>query len=71
MDNEFSYPTTFVCQFSRYRFKRLSFSVAPWGNIFKQNIDKIFKDLNNVFGITNDTLMVIMSLMRDHNTALR
>ena len=49
LDGWSSYLTTFVCQFGRYRYKRLPFEAAPTANIFQWKISKIFKNLPNVF----------------------
>ena len=57
-DERSSYLTTFMCQFGRYRYKRLLFGATLAGDMFKRNIDKIFKDLPNVFGITDYILVV-------------
>ena len=53
-----SYLTTFVCQFCRYRYKRLQFEVAPTGDILQRIKGEILKDLPNVFGIAGDILAV-------------
>ena len=58
LDERSSYLTTFSCQFARYRYKRLSFGAGPTGDMFRRKIDVIFKDLLNVFGITDDILVV-------------
>ena len=58
LDEGSSYLTEFVCQFGRYRYKRLPFEAAPAGDMFQQNIDEIFKDLPNVPGIGCDILAV-------------
>ena len=47
-----------VCQFGGYGFLRLLFGVVPAGGMFQQKIDKIFKDLPDVFGIVDDILIV-------------
>ena len=43
--------------FGRYGFTSLLFGVVQAGNMFQQKIDKIFKDLPNVFGIADDILV--------------
>ena len=58
LDERSSYLSTFACQFGRYRYKRLPFGAAPTGDIFQQKIDDIFQILPNVFGITDDVLVV-------------
>ena len=35
LDDRSSYLTTFVCQFGRYRYKRLPFGTAPAGDMFQ------------------------------------
>ena len=50
--------TTFTCQFDRYRVTRLSFGVALAGDMFQWKLNKIFKDLPNIFGIADDILIV-------------
>ena len=57
LDENSSYLTTFACQFGRCRYKRLLFGAAPAGDMFQRRIDKIFKDLPNVFGIIYDILV--------------
>ena len=58
LDKKSSYLTMFACQFGRYRYKRLTCWIAPAGDLFQRKIDKIFKDLPNVFGIAYDILVV-------------
>ena len=58
LDKGSSYLTTFACQFGRCRYKRLLFGAVSEGDIFQWKIDEIFKDLPNVFGITDDILVV-------------
>ena len=48
---------TFACHFSRYRCKRLPLQAAPAGDMFQRKIDKISKDLPNVFNIADDILV--------------
>ena len=40
------------------RFTRLTFIVVPAGDMFQGKIDEIFQDIPNVFGITDDILIV-------------
>ena len=47
------FTTTFSCQFLRFRYIRL-----PFSDVFKRKIDKIFKELPNVFGIAECILDV-------------
>ena len=50
--------TTLACHFGRYRFTKLPFRVVLAGEMFQQKIDEIFKDLQDIFGITCDILIV-------------
>ena len=45
-------------QHGRYRYKRLPFGAATTGDMFQHKIDKIFRNLPNVFGIVDDILVV-------------
>ena len=55
----------------RYRYKRLPFEAAPTGIMFQQKMDKIFKDLPNVFGIADDILIVVYhNDGKDHDDTL-
>ena len=56
LDERISFLTTFACPFGRYRCNRLAFGVAPAGDKFQREIDEIFKDLPNVFGIADAIL---------------
>ena len=47
-----------MCQFGRYIYKKLPFGAAPTGDMFQWKIDKIFKNLPNVFGIADNILAV-------------
>ena len=58
LDTKSSYLTTFACPFGRYWYKCLPFRAAPVGNVFQHKIDEIFKDMPNVFGITDDILVI-------------
>ena len=51
------YLTTFSCQLSRYRYKQSPFGAAPTGARFLREIDEIFKEVTNVFGIAGDILL--------------
>ena len=53
-----SYLMMFTCQFGRYRYKQLPFGAAPAGDMFHRKIDKIFKELPNVFSKADDVLVV-------------
>ena len=57
-DRKPSYITTFACQFGRYMLTRLCFGVAPTGDMFQRNVDKIFKGLPNIFGMADEILIV-------------
>ena len=48
----------FACQFGRQRYKQLPFGAALAGDMFQRKINKIFKDLPNVFSIAGDILVV-------------
>ena len=48
----------FACQFGRYRYKGLPFGAALARDMFHRKIDKISKELPNVFGIADDILVV-------------
>ena len=58
LDTKSSYLTTFTCPFGRYWYKHLPFGAAPVGNMFQYKINKIFNDIPNVFGITDDILVI-------------
>ena len=58
LDERSSHLMRFTCQFGRYKYKRLPFGAALAGNMFQRKIDKIFKELRNVFGIADDILVV-------------
>ena len=58
LDTKSSYVTTFACPFGRYRYKHLPFGTVPAGDMFQHKIDKIFNDMPNVFGITDDILVI-------------
>ena len=61
-----------MCQFSRYRYKRLLFGAAPAGDMFQRKRDEIFKDLPNVFGIAGDILVVGYDVDgKDHDDTLQ
>ena len=58
LDEKLSYLMTFCHQFGRYRYMRLPFGPAPSGDIFQRKIDKIIRELPNVFDIADDILIV-------------
>ena len=58
LDDRLLYLTTFACHFGMYTDKTLPFGAAPTHNMFQHKIDRIFKDLPNVFGIGDDILVV-------------
>ena len=57
LDKKSSYFTMFAWKFGRYRYKQLPFGATPAGDMFQRKIDKIFKDIPNVFGIADDILV--------------
>ena len=58
LDKQSSYLTTFACPFGRYRYKHLLFGAALAGDMFQHNIDNIFNNMPNVFGIADDILVI-------------
>ena len=58
LEKKSSYLTTFTCPFGKYIFTTLQLGVLPAGDMFPEKIDEIFKDLQNVFGITDVILVV-------------
>ena len=58
LDKQSSYLTTFACPFGRYRYKRLPFGAVLAGDMFQHKIDEIFNDMQNVFGIADDILVI-------------
>ena len=52
-----SYLTTFSCLFDRYQYIRLLFGEVPVGDMFEKKVDKLFNNIPNVFGISNDILI--------------
>ena len=58
LDKQSPYTATSTCQFGRYIYKRLPFGAGPTGDMFQRKIDKIFKDLSNIFGIADHNLTV-------------
>ena len=66
-----SYLTTFACPFGRYQYKHLPFGAAPVGDMFQCKIDEIFNDMPNIFGITDDILVIGYNKNRaDHDKAV-
>ena len=50
----------------------MPFTAAPVGDMFQQKLNKIFKDLPNMFGTADDILIVgFMDTGHNHDTALR
>ena len=71
LDMQLSYLTTFTCLFGRYRYKHLPFGAVPVGNMFQCKINEIFNDMPNVFGITDDILVIGYNKDRaDHDAAV-
>ena len=58
LDTKLSYLTTFACPFDMYQYKHLPFKAVPVGNMFQCKTDEIFNDMPNVFGITDDILVI-------------
>ena len=58
LDTKSSCLTMFACPFGRYQYKHLPFRAAPVGDMFQCKIDEIFNDMPNIFGITNDILVI-------------
>ena len=55
-----------------YRFTRQPFGVMSAGGMFQQKINKIFKDLPNLYGIADDIVIVEYKPDgRDHDRMLR
>ena len=72
LDQKFIILTSFTCQFGRYRYARLPFDAAAARDMFQHKMDKIFKDLPNIFGIANDILIAVNNENgHDHDTMLR
>ena len=72
LEEKSSYPTMFACQFGRYRYKYLTLGSVPAGDMFQRKIHEIFNDMPNVFGITNDILVVEYDADgRDHNKTVQ
>ena len=46
------------CQFGRHTYQRIPFGGAPVGDTFQREMDKIFRELLNTFGITDDIPIV-------------
>ena len=47
-----------ICPFGRSTYTRLLFTVAQAGDMFKQNINDIFKDIPLILGFMGDILIV-------------
>ena len=58
LDEKSSYLTTFPCPFGWYWYKHLPFKAAPVCDMFQHKIDEIFSDMQNVFGIMDDILVI-------------
>ena len=58
LDKKSSYLTTFACPFGQYQYKWLPFRAAPAGDLFQHKLDKIFSDMQNISGITDDILVI-------------
>ena len=58
LDEKSLYLTTFACPFGWYWYRQLPFRAVPAGDMFQCKIDEIFSDMPNVFGITDDILVI-------------
>ena len=58
MSKKSSYLINLPHQFGRYMYMRLLVGAALAGDMFKCKTDEIFRVLNNVFGITDNILIV-------------
>ena len=58
LDIKWSYLATFACLFGWFGYVTVSLGAAIAGGMFQRKANKIFKDLLNVFGMTNDILAV-------------
>ena len=58
LDTQSSYLTTFTCPFGRYQYKDLPFGMAQARDMFQCKIDEVFNHMPNVFGITDDILVI-------------
>ena len=58
LDIKSSYLTTFAYPFGRYQYRHLPFRAAPAGDMFQYKIDETFSDMQNIFGIMNDILVI-------------
>ena len=58
LDEKSSYLTMFTCPFGWYLYKHLPFGAALASNMFQCKIDQIFSDMPNIFGMTDDILVI-------------
>ena len=58
LDEKSSYLMSFACPFGQYQYKQLLFGAVPAGDMFQHKIDEIFSDMQNVFGIMDDILVI-------------
>ena len=71
LDENSSYLTAFACPFGWYWYKWLLLGAAPVGDMSQCKIDEIFSDMPNVFGITDDILVIWYNENgADHDTAV-
>ena len=62
---------TFSCPLGRYQCIRPPLGAASVGNMFQKKIDKVFDDIPNVFGISDDILIAGFGAdCRDHDERL-
>ena len=72
LEDQSSYSTTFLCQFGRYRYKWVPFGAASAGNMVQRKIYDIFKELPNMFVISDDIIVVgYDNKNMDHGNTLR
>ena len=71
LDEQLSCLIPVFCHFGKYRYRQLPFNVVPTGVMFQRKIHQLFQGLLNVFGITDDILIVGFNEKgRDHNATL-
>lgn len=58
LDEQSSKLTTMITPFGRYRWKRLPFGLKVSSEIFQRKIDEALEDLNGVFNIVDDIIIV-------------
>ena len=58
LETKLSYLTMFICQVGHLRSTKLTFGLLPIGDILQRKIDRIFRNLNHYFGISDDIVMI-------------